>query len=319
MLSNPPRAPKANVGHWEGEALELGRRYTYRPEFMPLLLEYLGAVPGMRILDVGCGTGFLARLLVCNLEGASAVGLDADPKLLDLARQKLELEGLTERVDVVQGDAYELPFEDESFDLVTSHTLLCIMGDPEKALEEQIRVTRQGGVISAVTCFCRTDRLPQYHGRAPLPGNHRIDLLNYKLWQVWRQTIRPRLLDIDHSIVNQDVLWLFKTAGLENVQINGHLALVSPGDDRIPVEAGAAYAIAVHQKDLEVLGRQQKEYGEELAEVGFSKAEFDELMELKRVRLAYLQDDPARVREVMEVFTEPFLIVRGTRPSAVQL
>ena len=66
------------------------------------------------------------------------------------------------------------------------------MTDPEAALREQIRVTRKGGVVSAVVCFSHTDNLPHYHGRVPLPGNHRIDLLAYRLWQVWRQTVRPR-------------------------------------------------------------------------------------------------------------------------------
>jgi hypothetical protein len=110
-----------------------------------------------------------------------------------------------------------------------------------------------------------------------------------------------------------DIYGEYCGAGLENVQINGHLALISPGDERMPLEAGAAYAIAVHQKDLEGLCRQRQEHGEELAEHGFGKEEFDELLELKRARLEYLREDRARVREVMEVFTKPFLIVRGTR------
>ncbi|MFQ5886292.1 MAG: hypothetical protein ACE5II_03550, partial [Anaerolineae bacterium] len=65
---------------------------------------------------------------------------------------------------------------------------------------------------------------------------------------------------------------------------------------------------------LESLVRWCKKHGEELAAAGFGQAEFDELIALKRARYEYLQSDPARVREVMEVFTEPLLIVRGTRP-----
>ena len=73
-------------------------------------------------------------------------------------------------------------------------------------------------------------------------------------------------------------------------------------------------ALARHRKGLDGLTRMGQEHGEELAEAGFSPAEFDELIALKRARYEYLQGDPARVREVMEVFTEPLLIVRGTRP-----
>ncbi len=176
-----------------------------------------------------------------------------------------------------------------------------------------MRITRPGGVVSAVACFCHTDGLPHYHGRYPLPGNHRIDDLNYKLWQVFRRAIRPRLLDADLSAVNQDLLWEFKAAGLEEVQINGHLTLVSPGDARIPLEEAADYALARHEVIWERMEETREKYGDELAEAGFSKAEFEELMELKRARDEYLKADPARVREVMEVYTDSLLFVRGRK------
>jgi ubiquinone/menaquinone biosynthesis C-methylase UbiE len=112
------------VGYWEGEALERGRRYSYRFEFLPLLLDYLGARAKMRILDVGCGTGFLARLMAQNLQNVQVVGLEGDGKLLSLGQEKLVMETLEDRVSFRQGDAYQLPFKDDAFDLVTSHTLL---------------------------------------------------------------------------------------------------------------------------------------------------------------------------------------------------
>ena len=112
------------IGYWEGEHLERTKRYAYRPEFLPLMMDYLGAEPGQRILDVGCGTGFLARLLATRLEDAQVVGLEGDEELIKLGRQKLVMEGLTDRVEFQKGDAYGLPFPDKSFDLVTSHTLL---------------------------------------------------------------------------------------------------------------------------------------------------------------------------------------------------
>lgn len=118
------RSPTPVPGFFEGEHLELIWRYAYQPEFVPRLMEYLGARPGMRILEVGCGTGFLARLLARTLEDVQMVGLDADAKMLDLAHRMLEREGLAGQVGLHQGDAYQLPFPDETFDLVTSQTLL---------------------------------------------------------------------------------------------------------------------------------------------------------------------------------------------------
>lgn len=190
------------------------------------------------------------------------------------------------------------------------------MADPAQGLREQIRVVRPEGVVSAIACFCHSGGLPHYHGRYPLPGNHRIDALDVKLDRVWRQAVRPRLLGVDHSILNLDLLWQFKEAGLQEVQINGHLALVSPGDTRFSVQEAGAYALARQNKELAGLIRMRQEHGEELAAAGFSQAEFDELIQLKRARIDYLQADPSRVREVMEVYTEPLLIVRGLRPPA---
>jgi hypothetical protein len=177
-----------------------------------------------------------------------------------------------------------------------------------------MRVTRPGGSVSAIACFFHSDGLPHYHGRYPLPGNHRIDHLSQKLWGVWRLTVRPRLLGVDHDILNLDLVWQFRAAGLQDVQINGHLRLFSPGDARVPLEEGAAYALAAHQQLLERIIRWRDEHGQELAAAGFSPAEFDELITLKRARYKYLQGDPARVREMMEVFNDPNIIIRGTRP-----
>ena len=114
----------ARSGYFRGEQLELGLRYAYRPEFIPLLLEYLGARPHTRILQVGCGSGFLARLLARSLTDVRVVGLDTDPTMLDIADQLLDRERLTGNVTLAQGDAFRLPFPDAAFDMVTSHRVL---------------------------------------------------------------------------------------------------------------------------------------------------------------------------------------------------
>lgn len=107
---------------------------------------------------------------------------------------------------------------------------------------------------------------------------------------------------------------MFRAAGLQDVQINGHLILVSPGDSRIPLEDAVPYTLSRHEIERERLENMREQYGEELAEAGFSQAEFRELMELKSARDDYLKADPERVREVMEVYTDPLLIARGTKP-----
>lgn len=126
--------------------------------------------------------------------------------------------------------------------------------------------------------------------------------------------MRPRLLGADHSILNLDLLWQFKAAGLQNIQINGHLSLASPGDSRISDEEAAAYALIRQRKELDKLISMREKDGEELAADGFSLDEFDELIALKQARYEYIKNEPARVKEVMEVFAEPLIILRGVKP-----
>lgn len=188
------------------------------------------------------------------------------------------------------------------------------MGDPAQGLREKIRVTRPGGTVSAIACFCHSGNLPRYNGRYLATGNQRIDQLDLKLNRAFRLTVRPELLGVDHSVLSLDLLWQFKDAGLQDVQINGHLTLVSPGDARIPIEEGATYALTRRKIELDGLSQTREKHGEQLALDGFSQVEFDELIALKRAQHEYLEENPAHVREMMEVFSQPLLIIRGTRP-----
>lgn len=86
-----------------------------------------------RVLDVGCGTGELTRVLAAET-GADGrvVGLDADASLLAVAR---------EHAPVVRGDAVSLPFAADSFDLVVCQALLVNLPDPAAAVGEFARVS----------------------------------------------------------------------------------------------------------------------------------------------------------------------------------
>jgi len=87
-----------------------------------------------RILDVGCGTGELTRVLAGEAgDDCEVVGVDADPSLLRVAREETGL-------PVVAGDALRLPVRDDAVDLVTCQALLVNLPDPTAALGEFRRV-----------------------------------------------------------------------------------------------------------------------------------------------------------------------------------
>ena len=99
---------------------------------------------GWRVLDVATGSGN-AAIAAARL-GCVAVGVDYVPSLLDRGRIRAVAEGLD--LDLVEGDAEELPFPDASFDAVTSVFGSMFAPNHAKAAAELLRVTRPGGTIA---------------------------------------------------------------------------------------------------------------------------------------------------------------------------
>ena len=107
----------------------------------------LGAAPGRRILDVGCGLGedaaALARLVT---PGGSVVGVDASRAMIEEARTR---HGAVEGLSFEVADAAALPFDDASFDACRVDRVLQHIPDPAAAIREMARVLRPGGLLDA--------------------------------------------------------------------------------------------------------------------------------------------------------------------------
>jgi len=108
-----------------------------------------------RVLDVGCGTGELTRVLAEEAPDATVVGVDADTDLLGAARDAHDdPEGDREGglnghgIDYCAGDATRLPFPDDAFDLVVCQALLINLPEPAAAVREFARVSSE--LIAAV-------------------------------------------------------------------------------------------------------------------------------------------------------------------------
>lgn len=114
-------------------------RFEYGP-WMPESLGYDGTA-GLEVLDVGCGQGI--DVYRYALAGAKATGIDLTPRHVELAEAHLAAMGL--EAEIVQGDAEALPFEDGSFDRVSSNGVLHHTPDLPAALREIGRVLRPGG------------------------------------------------------------------------------------------------------------------------------------------------------------------------------
>lgn len=112
--------------------------YAFEVE-LTALRDALGELGGLRVADVGCGTG----RFTANLEdaGGQLVAIDRDREMLELARQRV---GGT----VLHGDARALPLVDDAVDVAVAMTLLEFADAAEGIVSELVRVTRPGGRVA---------------------------------------------------------------------------------------------------------------------------------------------------------------------------
>jgi SAM-dependent methyltransferase len=104
----------------------------------------LNLKPGMRVLDVGCGTG--NQSIPAARTGAHVTGVDIAPNLLAQAAERAKREGL--KIDFQEGDAEVLPFKDGEFNVVMSMFGAIFAPRPEMVVAEFVRVCRPGGLIA---------------------------------------------------------------------------------------------------------------------------------------------------------------------------
>ncbi|MDX6624278.1 MAG: hypothetical protein QOE75_2210 [Solirubrobacterales bacterium] len=108
------------------------------------LAESLEIIPDERVLDVASGSGN-AALAAARRSWGNVVSSDYVPALLDRGRERAAAEGLA--IEFVEADAQNLPFEDASFDVVTSVFGAMFAPDQQKAADELLRVVKPGGRI----------------------------------------------------------------------------------------------------------------------------------------------------------------------------
>lgn len=148
MTDNPRPTDNRQVELFEHQWVELAEV----PEWDDLCEEvYRGLIKavrnpqGLRILEVGCGTGRISARLAA--EGAAVSMLDASPAAIQIARRQLALRDA--KAEIVQGDMFSLPYDDCSFDVVWSAGVVEHYANAEcvAALREMKRVTSPRGVV----------------------------------------------------------------------------------------------------------------------------------------------------------------------------
>ena len=141
MTAEGPAGEKYTHGYHE-VILEFYRRRTAEA-CAAFLLPRLQ--PDATLLDMGCGPGTITVGLARRAR--TVVGVDSSAEMVESARRRAREEGV-DNASFEVGSAYDLPFDDESFDVVYAHQLTQHLSDPVRALREARRVLRPGGLVA---------------------------------------------------------------------------------------------------------------------------------------------------------------------------
>ena len=114
-----------------------------------VFVEDLLKVPGVRgdMLDLGTGTALIPIELCKAREDVRVMAVDMAVNMLEIARYNIEVEGMTEQIELAQVDAKKLDIEDDYFDVVMSNSIIHHIPEPLDCLVEAVRVTKPGGVL----------------------------------------------------------------------------------------------------------------------------------------------------------------------------
>jgi SAM-dependent methyltransferase len=115
----------------------------YSAPLAPVFADFVGAVDGLSVLDVGCGPGALIDELVRRVGPAAVAAVDPSDSFVRAAQERHPA------VNVCRATAEQLPFEDRTFDAAMAQLVVHFMKAPVVGLREMARVTRQRGVVAA--------------------------------------------------------------------------------------------------------------------------------------------------------------------------
>ncbi len=192
MISKIKDQFKTRAGSFEASA-----RWVKDKDLLDIHRELAGTSKDNLILEVCCGTGVVGKSLFC--QGSKIVGLDISLSMLEKAKNKLQL--------CVNGNVQQLPFLDETFDIVVCRQAFHFL-ETKRVVKEMIRVVKRGGkiIISQIVPFGRQDA-------------------------VWLRRIhRKKQPLLKNFLLKQDLEDVLKVAGCEDIVLREHV-VEEPIDD----------------------------------------------------------------------------------------
>ncbi len=232
---------EANIAYHDAAAHEYDGKWgiDYGPlgksQVLTKAKKVLGSDPGHypRALEIGTGTGYFGVNLLQNGVIGDLVATDISEGMLAAVDRTAQHLGLGDRVTTLHTEAEQMPFEDESFDLIFGHAVLHHLPDLEASFAEFMRLLKPGG---RVAFFGEPSRIGDSLARHP--KNFAI-----KAAPLWRMALRIRepepveyvegdghsvehLVDV-HAFVPSDLKAIARDSGFEQIAITGEELLAN--------------------------------------------------------------------------------------------
>ncbi len=187
------------------------------PRWRRALVDAVAPQAGERVLDVATGTGMVAAELRRRAD-CSIVGLDQSTEMLAGARARFAKDGA--RVELVEGQAEQLPFADESFDALTFTYLLRYVDDPPATLGEPRLVVRPGGRVASLEFGVPPRRVPRGAWRfSPAIGLPTLGRIASREWAEVGRFLGPSIRGFYERNPLERIVGYWHEAGLRDVQV----------------------------------------------------------------------------------------------------
>ncbi len=192
------------------EELYLSRSIRFRKDNAHIWLPAIKAKDNTKILEIGCAGGLLCHRIKALLPNCEVTGLDRDEGHIEYAINKSKEVGI--KCDFVVGDALALPYNDNKFDYVISHTVMEHV-EPKKFLSEQIRILKPGGRIAMLSVRA---------GHNISVGEKQISDREKELFdKAWTkpESTEERIEVCAYNFTEQEIVREFERAGFQSIEV----------------------------------------------------------------------------------------------------
>jgi ubiquinone/menaquinone biosynthesis C-methylase UbiE len=187
----------AEVNRLESQARTMG--HLISQEFRLLNLR-----PNLQVLDAGCGSGAITRMIAKKVYPETVIGMDIDPVFIEEARKTADKNGVKNiRFDL--GNIDEMKYEKGSFDLAYCRLVLMHVNDPVRSVSEMKRVTKKGGYVAASDI---EDDLMTSYPPTPL------------FWDLWKKHGEFAALRGTNRHIGRELYSIFSKVGLRSISIH---------------------------------------------------------------------------------------------------